>query len=105
MLYCSFIVRVYPYENIWINRLEAVNETATLFAIYFLYIFSGLTPEITITYKASLWLNNFLYAMLGLNFATAIVMTISQIMYQMKLKALIEEKKKLRHNEKNLISF
>ena len=77
---CAYLAEFYPFESVWLNRLELFNNMCMLYSLYWLYIFANLTPDPTTQYTAAETLNKVLYAILGINVIVTAIM--SYIDYQ-----------------------
>ena len=93
LLHVCWLVSVNPFENVWLNRLEITNEIVALYSMYWLYIFSGITPPPKVRYRAAKFLTSCLYFMVSLNLAITLYMTYLDCRRNYDLNQKLQDKK------------
>lgn len=95
------LVKIQPFDNVWLYRLELFNEIVVLTSIYFLYFFMGLIPDPEICYEASLTLTYIMYSVMSINFIVSMAFSFVDIRH----KYYLQKKKEQVRLEKELLDI
>jgi hypothetical protein len=72
LMMISFLIRVKPFSEPFLNRIEIFNETALLASSYFMFLFTDFVEDVELRSKLGWAYIGIVAAMIGVNWACMI---------------------------------